>query len=299
VEVIDMQEGFFAGIDQVELRVDGGTAKFPIFYREARMFTVLLPAGWLALKRLLPDARFAPAQVVPGVGAVALTAFEYYDTDIGPYNEFSIGIVLNTPYYAGIPSYNMLCQYTAGFFNVFIHHLPVTTEIALRAGRDFYNYPKFIAGIDFSDTASAITCDLSRDGEHIMTLSGGKIPGRDMGEMKFFCNLYQYRQPQLAEFKLHVMEGVLKWLPGDVSWAFNRGSDIGREISDVVLGSRALMYIYMPRIQAILYGPEYIPIPLMRHTVLSPGFLPEAKPAARKPAAKKPGAQKKSAKPPA
>ena len=287
-----MQDDFFADIEQVELKVDGGTAKFPIFYREARMFTVLLPASWLSLKRLLPDPRFAPAQVLPGVGGIALTAFEYYDTDIAPYNEFSMGIVLNSPYFAGVPGYNMLRQYGAGFFNVFIHHLPVTTEIALRAGRDFYNYPKFIAGIDFSDTASTITCDLSRDGEHLMTISGGKVPGRAMGERKFFCNLYQYRQPQLAEFKINVIEGVIKWLPTDVSWSFNGASDIGREISEVVLGNRALMYIYMPRMQAILYGPEYIPIPLMRHTVLSPGFLPEARPAARK------AAKKKSSKPP-
>lgn len=286
-----MGDDFFSGIEQVELEVEGGKARFPIFYREARMFTVLLPAGWLALTRMLPDPRFAPAQVLPGVGAVALTAFEYYDVDIGPYNEFSIGIVLNTPYYARIPGYNMARQYLAGFFNVFIHHLPVTTEIALRAGRDYYNYPKFLAGIEFSDTPEAISCDLWRDGERLLGISGAKIPGRELGEMKFFCNLYQYRQPQLAEFKLNVLEGAMKWFPSEVTWDFECGTDIGRELSAVVLGNRALMYIYMPRIQAVLYGPEYMPIPLMRRAVLAPGFLPKAAPA-RKPAAKKKAAKK-------
>ena len=289
-----MRDDFFADIEQVEMEVAGGKAMFPIFYREARMFTVLLCAPWLSLKRLLPDPRFSPAQVVPGVGCIALTAFEYYDTDIAPYNEFSMGIVLNTPYYAAIPGYNMLRQYAAGFFNIYIHHLPVTTEIALRGGRDFYNYPKFIAGIDFSDTASTITCELSRDGEHIMSISGGKVPGRDMGEMKFFCNLYQYRQPQLAEFKLNVIEGAMQWMPSDVSWTFNKANDIGREISDVVIGSRALMYMYMPKIQAILYGPEYTSIPLMRRILSTPGFMPTNAPAAKKPA-RKPAAKKKSA----
>ena len=293
-----MGDDFFEGIDQVEMKMDGGTGKFPIFYRDARMFTLLLPANYLALKRMLPDPRFAPAQVLPGVGGVYLAAFEYFDTDIRPYNEFAIGILLNTPHFAGIPGYNMLRQYSAGFFNAYVYHLPVTTEIALRAGRDFYNYPKFIGGIEFSDTESQVTCDLSRDGEQIMSISGDKVPVRNLGEKKFICNLYQNRQPQKAEFKLNVIDGSINWLPDCVSWTFNGSSDIGRELSQVVLGNRALMYLYFPRIQAILYGPEYIPIPLMRQTVLTPGFLPQGAPAAKKPAAKKAAAKKKSAKPP-
>jgi len=211
-----MGDEFFAGIDQVEIKVDGGQARFPIFYRDARMFALLLPANLMALRRLIPDARFAPAQVLPGVGALYLAAFEYYDTDIAPYNEFAIGAVLNTPYFAGVPCYNLLRQYFADFFDVYIHHLPVTTEIALRAGRDFYNYPKFIGGIEFSDTDDTVTCDLSRDGSHIMTIATGKVRGAAMGEMKMFCNLYQYRQPQRAEFKLNVLEGSMRWLPNDI-----------------------------------------------------------------------------------
>jgi hypothetical protein len=57
------------------------------------------------------------------------------------------------------------------------------------------------------------------------------------------------------------------------------------------------MYLYMPKIQCILYGPEYIPIPLMRHTILTKGFLP--KPAVKKAAAKKKVAAKKKAAAPA
>lgn len=289
-----MGDEFFAGIDQVEIKVDGGQARFPIFYRDARMFALLLPANLMALRRLIPDARFAPAQVLPGVGALYLAAFEYYDTDIAPYNEFAIGAVLNTPYFAGVPCYNLLRQYFADFFDVYIHHLPVTTEIALRAGRDFYNYPKFIGGIEFSDTDDTVTCDLSRDGSHIMTIATGKVRGAAMGEMKMFCNLYQYRQPQRAEFKLNVLEGSMRWLPNDISWSFSQGSDIGRELSGVVIGNRAIASLYMPKIQAILYGPEYTPIPLMRRILSTPGFMPTNAPAAKKPA-RKPAAKKKSA----
>ena len=289
-----MHHDFFEGIEQVKLKVDGGTAMFPIFYRDARMFTIMLPANFLKLRRMLPDVRFVPAQVAPGVGAVLLTAFEYYDTDIKPYNEFSMSIFLNSPYFAPVPGYNVLRQYFARLYSVYIYHLPVTTEIALRGGIDFYNYPKFLAGIEFSDTERRITCGLSRDGENILTVSGEKVQTGYLGEMKFLCNLYHFRQPQLAEFKVNVVEGSINWMPTDISWAFNTSSDIGREFSDVILGDRALMYLYMPKIQAILYGPENYSMPLLDRAMkagLAP--RPARKAAAKKPAVKKSGRVKR------
>ncbi len=288
MEVVPVQDDFFDGVDQVELKLPSGDIKFPIFYRDARMFTIVIPANLFKLKKALPDVRLSPAQVVPGVGALALTAFEYYDTDIQPYNEFSMGILLNTPHFMAVPGYNMLRQFAANFFNVFIWQLPVTTELALRGGIDFYNYPKSICDINFSDTESLITCDLFRDGEQILTMSGEKVAITSLGVKKFICNLYQSMQPQTAEFKINVKEGRIQWVPTKVSWAFNRSHEIGRALSDMAIGSQAIMYFYMPKIQCILYGPEYIPIPLMHYVALQQGFLPAA-------AAKKPAARKKAA----
>lgn len=292
LEVALMNEDFFEGVDQVALKLPSGDIKFPIFYRDARMFTVVVPANLFALKRALPDPRLVPAQLVPGVGALALTAFEYYDTDIQPYNEFSMGILLNTPEFVPVPGYNMLRQLFADFFNVFIWQLPVTTELALRGGIDFYNYPKSICAIDFSDTEDRITCDLSRDGTQILSMTGPKVPTRNLGVKKFICNLYQSKQPQKAEFKINVREGCIQWLPGEVSWAFNRSHETGRALSDMVIGSRAAMYFYMPSIQCILYGPEYIPIQLLHYIAGRQGFLPKAP--ARKAAARKAPAKKKA-----
>jgi hypothetical protein len=292
--VVTVQDDFFRDVKQVELKLPSGEAKFPIFYYDARSFTLVLPANWLKLKSMLPDPRFQPVQIFPGVGAVALTAFEYYDTDIKPYNEFSMGILLNAPQYLPVPGLNMLRQYFERFLNVYIYHLPVTTEIALRGGIDYYNYPKFLAEILFTDTDERVTCDLIRDDEHILTISGEKIETRNVGELKIMCNLYQYRQPQLAEFKLNVIEGTFSWLPSSISWAFNRANDIGSAWADLVLGNRALMYLYMPKIQCILYGPENISMPLLQYTLLTTGFLPGTTgKAAKKPAAKKAAAKKK------
>jgi len=287
---------FFEGIDQVELSIEGKKGRFPVFYRDARMFTIVLPANILKLYKALPDPRFTPTQILPGIGGISLTAFEYFDTDIEPYNEFSIGIMLNSPYWMAIPGYNLSRQYISRMFNVFIYHLPVTTEIALRGGIEFYNYPKFLADIIFSDSPDRISCELSRDGERILSISGPKVPTVSSGEMKFMCNLYHYRQPQLAEFKVNVIEGAVKMLPADVAWSFSLSSAIGRDIHSMVVGSRALMYMYMPKIQCILYGPEHMPMPLMQKVLTTKGFLPEVRTPAKKAAAKKAAGKKPAGK---
>jgi hypothetical protein len=143
---------------------------------------------------------------------------------------------------------------------VYIYHLPVTTEIALRGGIDYYNYPKFLADILFTDTDEHVTCDLFREEEHILTISGEKIPTREIGEMKIMCNLYQYRQPQTAEFKANAIEGAFSWLPSNVSWAFNRSNDIGAVWADLVVGNRAVMYI-CPRSSSSFTGRTTCPCP--------------------------------------
>lgn len=287
---------FFEGVEQVELSIEGKKGRFPVFYRDARMFTLVLPASLFKLYRIMPDPRFTPTQILPGIGGISLTAFEYFDTDIEPYNEFSIGVMLNSPYWMALPCYNLTRQYISKMFNVFIYHLPVTTEIALRGGIEFYNYPKFLADITFSDSPDRISCELARDGERILSMSGPKLPSLFSGEMKFMCNLYHYRQPQLAEFKVNVIEGAIKMLPSDVAWSFSLSSALGREIHDTVIGSRALMYMYMPKIQCILYGPEHVPIPLMQKIITTKGFMPEVKRPAKKAAAKKAAGKKPAGK---
>ena len=49
-------------------------------------------------------------------------------------------------------------------------HLPVTNQTARDAGRGEWGYPKFVADMYFTITPEALTCDLSEDGRHILTL---------------------------------------------------------------------------------------------------------------------------------
>lgn len=259
----NMHHDFFDGVEQVEATIAGKKAKLPVFYRSARSFTAIFPATFISLRRLLPDSRYAPAQIAPGVGAVHLTAFEYYDTDIEPYNEFAIGILLNDPQVMPFPGYNLLRQLFNLTFHTYIHHLPVTTEIALRGGIDVYNYPKFLADIDFTDTQQSVTCELKEKGDLILRLEGQKIEASRSGIMKFLCHLYQYKQLQGAEFKVNALKYAI--VPGFGKAKLELGSShpVAVELRRTLLATQPLMYMYMPEIQCILYGPDRLSLPLV------------------------------------
>jgi hypothetical protein len=257
------QDDFFAGIDQVDVWAAGKKVKLPIFYRDARAFIATFPASIFALKKLLPDPRFVPAQMFPGIGSVALACFEYYDTDVGPYNEFAFTILLNNPNFLKIPGYNLTRQLLQLNFYPYIYHLPVTTKEALRWGIDFSGFPKFLSSIDFEDTPERVTCELKEKDELICRLSGRKIDTPFSRQMKQHIHLYQQRQPQYTEFKLNAKQLGLSLNPGNVELEIGHSHPIAQELRRTLLFNRSLMYFYLPSVQFILYGPENISLPLM------------------------------------
>jgi hypothetical protein len=251
-------DDFFSGVDQFDALIGGQRAKSPTFYRDARSLTLVLPANLMALRRIMPDPCYVPAQVLPGVGAVNLTALEYQDTDIGPYREFSIGVALNSTRFLQVPCYNIMRQALQRAFDVYIHHLPVTSEIALRGGVDYYNYPKFMADIDFDDDDDRVQCELSVDGDLICRVRGRKIDAPRQHVLKNFCHLYQSKQPQSAEFKINARQYGVAAGRGNAELVVGQAHPVGRELSSLLLSTTPLIYVYMPSMQAILYGPEHL-----------------------------------------
>jgi hypothetical protein len=259
----NMGQDFFAGIKQVDVWAADKKVKLPIFYRKARAHMAIFPASLFAVRKLLPDPRFVPAQMLPGIGAVALASFEYYDTDIGPYNEFAFNILLNSPQFLPVPGYNLTRQLIQFNFYPYIRHLPVTTGAALRWGIDYSGFPKFLASIDFEDRNNWTHCTLAENGELICRLSQRKIAAPFSRRMKFLIRLYQDHQPQTTEFKVNALEMGFSLKPGDVTLELGERHQMAREISGCLLSRRAVMSFSIPSVQFVLYGPENISLPLM------------------------------------
>ncbi len=188
---------FFEGVTQSEVTIAGQPAKVPIFYYDGTSTQAVFAARLGALRRLMPDPRFCPARLAPGLGAVAITCFEYRDTDIGPYNELAISVLLNEPWFLpNLPGLALISSLRRRQLHAWVHHLPVTTEIARAGGVDFYNYPKFIAGIDFQESGGRRVCRLSEGAEHILTLSGERIATPRSQQLQLFSHLWIGPRPQ-------------------------------------------------------------------------------------------------------
>ncbi len=267
-----MEGDFFAGVDQVDVMMGDFKAKLPLFYRRGRGFSAVFPAPLWRVRQALPDRRFVPAQLAPGVAAVQMAAFEYYDVDIPPYNEFAMCIPLVSSSFQPLPVYNTLRQMLRMEYDVYFHHLPVTTEVAMRGGIDFYGFPKFLASIDFSDTQEWVECELKEEGELICTLRGRKIAAASSGIIKFFCHLYQDSQPQTAEGKMNARSYALNFNPTNAGLSLGTSHPIALELSKLLMSTRPLMYLYVPDFQLILYGPENLSLPLLKRSLEAMGM---------------------------
>lgn len=244
----------------------------PVFYYDGSAMTGVFPARLSVLRRWLPDRRFVPARLAPGVGAVTITCFEYRDTDIDPYNELAVAVPLSLPHHrANVPGRAMLGAARSGDFDVWVQHLPVTTELACRGGVEFYNYPKFVAAIDYSDDARIRTCRLAEGAAEILTMTLDRPGGGGAADVKLFCHLYQDRQPQGAEFKIHAPRMARTIAPGAARLELGAEHPIARELADALISRRSIAAAWAPRIEGILYGPQVMSPTLIDRLVLTPG----------------------------
>ena len=94
-----------------------------------------------------------------GKAIVELFCIEYRETDIGPYNE--VGLTVR----ARASSDSIAANYVV--------HLPVTTAVANRAGREIWGYNKFVAAIDLRSSGKTFSTVLrDSDGDVIGALEG-------------------------------------------------------------------------------------------------------------------------------
>lgn len=254
---------FFEGVAQSEVEIAGERAWMPIFYRDAGALTALFPARLSALRRALPDRRFVPARLAPGVGALAITAFEYRDSDVGAYNELAVSIVLNEPWVlTNLPGRALGRSVRAARFDAFILHLPVTTEIAREGGREFWNFPKFVAEIEIDEEPAATHCRLAEAGEQILSLRAPHLPSRGPKSLRLLSHTWMHGRPQRAEVSVHALQ-YGEAMTRACSIELGANHSIAAQLREMLLSRRSLHLQTMPRFESILYGPDQLSLPIL------------------------------------
>lgn len=247
---------FFAGIDQAEVPLGEGRIKVPIFYYDASSVTAIFPASARKLKKILPDPAYHPLTIAPGIGTVAVTAFAYRETDIGPYNELSIAIPMAYKTRSLLPGRDLVRQFRRGEFHAYVRHLPVTTRIALDAGRVFFNYPKFLAAIRFTETHASVAAALEVDGENILTLTGKKIPLGGPRVLRYVTYPYRDGVPHEAPVLINAQMMAFTLMRSAATLDLGATHPMSLELKGLLLSRRPIQYHYIPRFQAVLYGPS-------------------------------------------
>ena len=255
---------FFSGIAQKEIPIRQYFGKSPMFFRKFQLMAGVYTADLAACQSFMPSSDFNILQVLPGRCLIGIHCMEYHATDVGPYNEVSIsvGIAPNRPLFSAS---SILRSALTQNFHAYILQLPVTTEVAYFGGVDYFNYPKFIASIEFEERDTHRICKLSEKdtGKLIMAFEGKRIPTKKTAANKsgfdtMTLNSYPVMDGKMVHARMHVNtiekgEAFLgnngKLTIGNAGFSeMLKKLDLGKEIS----------YLFAPECRSVMYLPKPI-----------------------------------------
>jgi hypothetical protein len=220
----------------------------PVFYPKIMLMTLSMLAPRERIRSLLPSSRLKPYRITPWHSILSITAYQYRESDIGPYNEVSIAVPVmldeEAPLFTGVLRKlpKVLMSYT--------HHLPVTTEIAREVGVEFAGYPKFIADIEFSEEDNWLSCELKAEDQMVLKIKGRKLALEKAPRLR--VNPLNYRRGYIlrSEFVISEREMGISKSSEDVKLELGEHR-IAEELRALSLG-KVLRYGCCPQAQGIL-----------------------------------------------
>ncbi len=171
--------GFFEGVTKAPFEHGPmGAMPFPIFYYDMGLFQAVFSADLEGLERLLPCEALRPLVPWPGRGLLAVTAFQYRVSDVDAYNEVALSIVLERPGGWPLGPLSLVGNLVRRQNWAYVWKLPVTTELACTGGRLGYNYPKYLARIDYTHGTGEDRCELHDEGGLVLAMRGRHLETR-------------------------------------------------------------------------------------------------------------------------
>lgn len=239
---------FYKQVDHPQIEYRGHLFNMPVFYYDLTAVIVGFLTPLDNVKALLPSNRMKLLRATPWHTVTIIACFEYRDCDAGPYNEVAIAFPFTMDHSA--PILTGLLKHIAAGPMAYVYKLPVTTEIARQFGVDFYNFPKFIANIDFSRDGGWLHCDLSEGGHNIFTLSSKMLPVKSSGRWRFDC--FSVREDRIlrSEVTVNVRQQAISRNSRNVNLKLG-DHDLAEELRNLKLG-RMVHLQYLPSCQTIL-----------------------------------------------
>jgi hypothetical protein len=168
----DADVDFFKWTGPTTKGVDVGSAQIdlPIMYYRDDSFAGFFSAAYEPVRALLPSRDLYPVMLPGGRATVAVLAFNYIETSIGPYGEIGIALPCTFGQQAP-PLLPLLLEGKYPGWGGFVLHLPVTSRVARDGGRVIYGYTKFVADMAFEKRPAYQRVRMDEGDTHILTLT--------------------------------------------------------------------------------------------------------------------------------
>lgn len=156
------------------------TFDLPILYFRDDFFGLYFMADFKKVRAIMPSSRLYPLMLPNGRAVIAVAAYNYRDTTIGPYGEVPvvIPVTFDDPKGRFSSLKPLLMESNYPGFGLLVQHLPVTKITARDAGRGQWGYTKFVADMEFRVTPEYFKCSIHEDKEFILDMT---VPKKGFG----------------------------------------------------------------------------------------------------------------------
>jgi hypothetical protein len=232
--------------------VDGEEVTLPVEVRSAKMAVATFPVDAAAAQRTIEYSGLRVAR--QGRWAMcSLSAVQYTDNDLGPYNEIAVAFVVEPHDLAP----GAKASVAGGQVTTFIHKLPVNQEFTCHAGRGIWGFPKWVTDITYREHRGRTDAVLIDDGELVLALSvrHSPIPVPD-NDTEMAC--YSWCEGVLRRTAWTTRNRRTTVRPGGATLELGTNHPLADELRALGLPKRALMTMRTPLMAATFGPPETI-----------------------------------------
>ena len=234
------------------------TFELPILYFRDDFFGLYFTADYQKVTASMPSNNLYPLMLPNGRAIIAVAAYNYIDTSIGPYGEIPVGIpvVLNQKKSKLSSLLPLLQESNYPGFGVLVQHLPVTSAIARDAGRGEWGYTKFIADMNFQITPEYFQCAMYEQDQHILDLHVPK-KGFRLNDNKALTT-YSVKNQQLI--KTVIKQCGRKRMSFNTKGAYLKFGNhpVAESIQDLGISSKPFLSFYYTERSSILPSGEVV-----------------------------------------
>lgn len=242
------------GVAAVAGAVSGQATPVPVEVRSAQMVAGTFTAPATAAQELIAYSGLRVQRFAGTLALCMLSAVSYADTDLGPYNEIAVAVVVE-PHHGADPH-----PRRRGGMTTFIHRLPVDQELSCAAGRDIWGFPKWVADITWQQRRGGVEVVMIDADEPVLSM---RVDGRAVpvppSETEMSC--YSWREGVLRRTTWTMRLSGTKVRPGGVHMDLSDEHPMATELRGLRFPKGALLSQQVGHLECS-FGPAEIVTPV-------------------------------------